>query len=108
LWGDKAAAWPNLVTDASTIKNVAVSLLVLAGFLVIAGSAATLNLRWGQLASAVAILVFVAGGFGVNYTLFGNVRLVHSGVNVVVALLILFLLWIGARRPWAASKKEKV
>ena len=97
LWGGAALSWPNLVADASTIKNVAVSLLVLAGFLVIAGSAATLNLRWGQLASAVAILAFAVGGFWVNYTLFGDVRPMHSGANVAVALLILFLQWIGAR-----------
>ena len=69
-----ALSFPNLVADASTIKNVASGLLVLAALLLVAGSAVALSLRWGQLASIAAILVFVVGGFWVNYILFGNIR----------------------------------
>jgi len=98
LWGG-APSWPNLVADVSTIKHVASGLLVLAALLVVTGCAAALNQRWGQLASAVAILVFVGGGFWVNYTLFGIVRLMHSGANVIVAGLTLLLLWVGAQGP---------
>jgi hypothetical protein len=97
LWDGAASSWPDLVASASTIKNVALGLLILAALLVIAGSAATFNLRWGQWTSAVAILVCVADGFWINYLLFGDVRLMHSGPNVVVAALILLLLWVGAR-----------
>lgn len=105
LWGGTASSWPNLAADASTIKNVAFGLLVLAALLVVAGTAATLNLRWGQLVSVAAVLVFVVGGFCVNYILFGDIRLLHSGANVVVAALTLLLLWVGARRPPAARLK---
>jgi hypothetical protein len=98
LWGGAPSSWPNLIADASTIRSAAVGMLALAVFLVVAGTAATVNLRWGQAVSAIGILVFVAGGFWVNYALFGDVRLTHSGANVVVAAVILLLLSVGARR----------
>src|SRR5262249_14113246 len=50
-----ASSWPDLIASVSTIKNVAFGLLILAVLLAIAGSAVTLNLRWGQLASAIGI-----------------------------------------------------
>ena len=98
LWAGVPSSRPDLVADASTIKGAAVGMLVLAAFLLLAGSAAIASLRWGRVASAIALLVFVAGGFWVNYAVFGGVRLMHSGANVVVAAVALLLLWLGARR----------
>jgi len=54
--------------------------------------------RWGPLASVIAILAFVVGGFWANYVLFGDTRLAHTGVNVILSAFIVLLLWAGSRR----------
>jgi len=72
-------------------------MLVLAALLLVAGSAAAINLRWGQRTAVIATLAFVAVGFWANYTLFGDLRLMHSGTNSAVGALVLLLLWAGWR-----------
>ena len=73
--------------------------MAVAGVLLLAGAAATVNLGWGWLAATSAIVVFLAGGFWANYVLFGDVRPFHTGANVMVGALILWLLWIGYSVP---------
>jgi len=72
--------------------------LLLAVLLLVSGAAATINVRWGPLASVIAILAFVVAGFWANYVLFGDVRLAHTGANVLLSAFILLLLWAGSRR----------
>ena len=89
---------PDLIASAATTKSAALGMLMLAAMLLLTGAAATINLRWGQWTSAVAILAFVIGGFWVNHVLFGDIRPVHTGTNVDLGALILSLLWAGSRR----------
>ena len=96
LWRATSTSWPDLVATSSTIKSVASGMLILAVVLLVAGGAATLNRRWGRWLAAIAILAFVAGGFWVNYILFGDIRPVHSGANAILAIAILLLLRVGA------------
>jgi len=66
-------------------------MLILALLLLVAGIAAAMDRRWGRWLATIAILAFVASGFWANYTLFGNIRPVHSGTNILLAAAILVM-----------------
>jgi hypothetical protein len=70
-------------------------MIVMAVVLALAGLASICNVNWGAHAAAVATIVVVAAAFWVNHALFGDIRLLHTGTNVVVAAIILTLLWFG-------------
>jgi hypothetical protein len=95
LWNGAPATWPDVVASASTVRTVARVMLVVAVILALAGIGATLGRAWGLVASAVALAIFVIGGFLANYTLFGDFRLAHTGTNLVVAVIVVCLLWSG-------------
>ncbi len=99
LWRGGREAWPDVTADTLTVRRTSLGMIVMAGLLLIAGAAATGNMPWGSWAAAVAIMVVVLAAFWVNYALFGNMRLLHTGTNVVVAAIILALLWFGYAAP---------
>jgi hypothetical protein len=70
-------------------------MLVMAALVLMAGVGALGNMPWGRSAAAVATIVVVAAAFPVNYVLFGQMRPLHTGTNIVVAAIILALLWFG-------------
>jgi hypothetical protein len=75
-------------------------MIVMSAILLIAGSAALGHVPWGNYAAATVTIVVVAAAFWANHALFGNIRPLHTGTNVVVAAIILALLWFGYdRRP---------
>jgi hypothetical protein len=61
----------------------------------LAGVASLANVPWGSHAAALATLVVVAAAFPANYALFGDIRPLHTGTNLVVAAIVLVLLWVG-------------
>ena len=73
--------------------------LAVAGVLGAPGLGAAFGSAWGLGASAAALAIFVIGGFWANYTLFGDIRLAHTGTNVVVVIIVLWFLWLGYSSP---------
>src|SRR5262245_19815925 len=69
----------DIVAADAVARNTAVAMLAVACVLVIAGLATAANFRWAFPFAALAIVVFVSGGFWANYALFGDVRPIHSG-----------------------------
>jgi hypothetical protein len=74
-------------------------MIVVAMILLVAGVAALANVPWGGPAAAIATIVVVAAAFPGNYALFGNIRPLHAGTNIVAAAIILALLWFGQEGP---------
>lgn len=95
LWRGGPAAWPDVIARAATVKRISGGMIVSAVVFLITAIAVLTKTAWGGPAAAIAILLLVAAAFWVNYRLFGDIRLVHTGTNVLVAGLILVLLWIG-------------
>ncbi len=95
LWRGGPKAWPDVVANEITVRRTSGGMIVMAALLLIAGAAATANMPWGTSAATIATIVVVVAAFWVNYLLFGNVRPLHSGTNIVVAAIILTLLWVG-------------
>jgi hypothetical protein len=95
LWRGGAEVWPDVIADEATVRRTSGGMMVMAALLLIAGVAAMGDLPWGGSAAGIATLVVVAAAFWVNSLLFGNVRPLHTGTNVVVAAIILALLWVG-------------
>jgi hypothetical protein len=70
-------------------------MVALASLLLVAGVAALRNEAGGGHAAAIATLGVVVAAFPANYALFGEIRLLHTGTNIVLAAVILALLWFG-------------
>jgi hypothetical protein len=70
-------------------------MVAMATFLFVAGVAAICDVPWGARAAAIAVIVLVGLALWANYALFGDIRPLHTGTNIVVAALILVLLWFG-------------
>ena len=95
LWRGGPKVWPDVIADESIVRRTAAGLIVMAVALLITGIAAIMNFPWGGSSAAVVTILFTAGGFWGNYRLFGDVRPVHTGGNVILAIVILVLLWVG-------------
>jgi len=95
LWRGNTANWPDVVGSPAAIRNTAMGLGLAA--LLLLGSSAGVFMRapWGFPAAAGAMLLFVAGGFWGNYAVFGDMRLVHTLSNAVIAAAAIALLWFG-------------
>jgi hypothetical protein len=91
LWDGKAASWPDIVADDLTVKITAKAILVVAVILLGAAAAIALDLAWAKPLSILGALLFVAGGFWANSTLFGGIRPLHTGTNVVIGAFIIWL-----------------
>ena len=95
LWRSGPQAWPDIIADETTVRRTSGGMIVMAALLVVAGAAAAANLPWGGWAAAIATMIAVLAAFWVNHALFGDMRLLHTGTNVVLAAVILALLWFG-------------
>jgi hypothetical protein len=95
LWRGGPEAWPDVVANEMTVRRTSTGMIVMAALLLVAGVAALGNLPWGVRAAAIATVVVVAAAFPVNYALFGGMRPLHTGTNIVVAAIVLALLWFG-------------
>ncbi len=98
LWKGGPSAWPDIVADEVIVRRTAYALAMLAALHFITGLAAIRGVAWGGVAAAASLTLFVLLAFWGNYLLFGDLRLLHTGTNVVVAIIICALLWFGAPR----------
>jgi hypothetical protein len=98
LWQGGSQTWPDIVARDDAVRRTSSGMIVMALFLIIAGAAALVNRPWGVWAAAIGTVAVVAAAFPVNYILFGQWRLVHTGPNLVVAAIILLLLRLGRGR----------
>ena len=95
LWKGGPAAWPDVTANDMTVKRTSIGMIALGTVLLLSGAAALANLRWGGHAAAITVIIVVAAAFWGNYALFGNIRLIHTGTNIIVAAIVLILLWFG-------------
>lgn len=95
LWRGGPGSWPDLVANDVTVRRTAGGVLVMAVLVLAAGVAALANMPWGLHAAAIVTAVVVIAAFPVNHVLFGEMRPMHTGTNVVLAAIILALLWFG-------------
>jgi hypothetical protein len=95
LWRGGPEAWPDVVANEVTVRRTLSGMFAMAVLLLVAGLAALCNVPWGYCTALIATVVFVAAAFPANYVLFGDIRPLHTGTNIVVAAMILTLLWIG-------------
>jgi hypothetical protein len=98
LWTGGPAAWPDIIANDVIVRRSACILIIMAALLAITGIAAFRGAWWGNAAAAVALIIFVTVAFWGNYVLFGDIRPLHTGTNVVVGVIILALLWVGSPR----------
>ena len=90
-----AKAWPDVIANDATVGRTSIGMIALALLLLVAGVGALGNVPWGGYAAAIATLVVAAAAFPANHVLFGHIRPLHTGTNIVVAGIILALLWFG-------------
>ena len=90
-----AAKWPDVIAGEMVIRRVAVGLALVSVALLMTGTMVVIRWPGSVHAAAVAMLVFVAGGFWGNHAMFGDFRPVHTGSNIVIAVVALILLVIG-------------
>ena len=95
LWRGGPQAWPDVIADKTTVRRTSGGMMIMAALLLTAGAAATGNLSWGRWAAAIVTIVVVLAAFWANHALFGDIRPLHTGTNIVVAAIILALLWFG-------------
>jgi hypothetical protein len=93
-----AAAWPDLVADAEIVRRAAVVLLIFGVALIASAVMTALDAPGGRLAAAIATSAFVLIAFWGNKLLFGDWRPLHTGTNVVVLAIVLWLLRMSSAR----------
>jgi hypothetical protein len=99
LWDGAPASWSDVIADNSSIQATARLMSVTSFALLVGGALTIFNARWGPAFAAVFTLVFTGGAFWANHALFGSIRLTHTGVNVIVAGVVLLLLRLGIEKP---------
>jgi hypothetical protein len=95
LWKGGPQAWPDVIANDTTVRRMSSAMMVMAAILLTAGVAVLANVPWSGHAAAIATIVVVAAAFWANQALFGDIRPLHTGTNIVVAGIILALLWFG-------------
>ncbi len=95
LWRGGAEAWPDVIAGETTVKRAGGGMIALAALMAAASLAVLGRATWGSQAAATFTIVVVVAAFWVNHALFGDIRLAHTGTNVLVAAIILALLWFG-------------
>jgi hypothetical protein len=98
LWQGGSQTWPDIVASDEAVRRMSSGMVVMALLLLIAGAAALVNRPWALWAATLGTVAVVAAAFPVNYALFGQWRLAHTGPNIVVAAIILLLLRLGQGR----------
>ncbi len=96
LWNGAPDSWRDVVASTATVKAASRAMVVMAFVLVLSGVLAAANGPWGTTWAAIATVVFIVAAFWANQTLFGSLRLTHTGSNIIVAAVILLLLWVGS------------
>lgn len=99
LWRGGPESWPDIVADETTVRRTSSGMIGMAVLLLVAGLATIGNLPYGIHAAAIAVIILVLAAFVANYALFGDIRITHTGTNIVVAAIILALLWFGNESP---------
>jgi len=84
-------AMPGIVSDATVTKGLGALMLAVGVLLLIASGLTFAGKGW--IFTIVASLIFIVDGFISNYFLFGSIRISHSGSNVVIMGLAIWLLW---------------
>jgi hypothetical protein len=95
LWRGASKAWPDVIAQEMTVKSTSGGMILMAALLLLAGAAAMGNLPWGCHVAAISTILLVLAAFWANDALFGGIRPLHTGTNIVVAAIILALLWFG-------------
>ena len=95
LWRGGPEAWPDIIANKFIVRRTASGMIVMAALLLVGGISVIGNVPWSGPAAAVVLIALVAAAFWANYALFGDMRPVHTGTNIVVAAIILALLWFG-------------
>jgi hypothetical protein len=93
LYGGKPSGWTDVVANDALLRRVSVGLLLTSALLLASGISGAFRLPHAPIAGVIAIVLFVVGGFWGNYAVFGDIRPLHTGGNVVIATLILSMLW---------------
>jgi hypothetical protein len=97
LWRGGPEAWPDIIANKLIVRRISSAMIVMATLLLVAGVSAIGNVPWSGHAAAGVLIVLVAAAFWGNHALFGDMRPLHTGTNIVVAAIILALLWFGNR-----------
>jgi len=87
-----------IAASDSTILFVGSMAVVIAIALVLSGIIALRRREFALVAGACSTVAFVVAGFVGNAMLFNSPRLLHTGANAIVAILIDGLLWKGVSR----------
>jgi hypothetical protein len=90
IGGDDTSS--EIIAGAVAARSVGAAALAIGVGLVAGGLGTALSFRGAKNLAILATLAFVVAGFVGNYLLFAGPRLTHTGANVVVAGLILWLL----------------
>jgi len=93
-----ASQWPDIVAQPSTTFITAIAMAALGTAFFVSVVGVVFNYRWCIQFALTTLLVFTIGGFVGNYLLFGNIRWMHSGTNLIVVIVITILLIAGTRR----------
>ena len=102
LWRGGPTAWPEIIADARIVAQVSGGMLVMAVLMLVSGVAAIGNVPWGRSAGSSATVFLVIAAFWANQALFGDIRMAHTVINVVVAAIIVALLRYGFAHPGAS------
>lgn len=95
LFRGTATDWPDVVGSNRALRNTAIGLTCASLLHGIAVFALALDVMYGPHFAAVALFVFVVGGFAGNYAVFHDWRPMHTVTNTVIAAFGWLLLWIG-------------
>jgi len=95
LWRGGPTTWPDIIADARIVAQVSGGMLVMAVLMLVSGAAAIGNVPWGRRAGSSATVFVVIAAFWANQALFGDIRPVHTLINVVVGAIIVALLRFG-------------
>ena len=96
LWARGSAAAPDIIASDLVVRGSAYALIIMAVLLIVSGIATLRRVPWGSSVAAVAVIILVTAAFAGNYLLFGDIRILHTGTNVIGAVIILALLRAGS------------
>lgn len=83
----------DIIASEDTQRTVSIGMLCIGAFLVLSGILLIHRTRSDRYIGTIALLLFVVFGFIFNVMIFGSTRPLHSGTNVVVGAVVVWLLW---------------
>jgi hypothetical protein len=93
LWKGNPDSWEDVIANDAILRRVAIGLVLVSTVLITAGITVFIGAPWAREYGSFAILFFAVCGFPGNFYLFGDIRPAHTGTNVVIAGIVLWLLW---------------